>query len=124
MHHQGWVDQDLGGPGTGSRTGRDTRTRPPPAAVHTPGRRLDMPASARRRMSRPTTARGDAAARWLVSGTDCTSRPPTQRWHLQAFCANIGGGDFWDGNVVTGNGRSSITWCGGYAYYPYFIIDP
>lgn len=55
---------------------------------------------------------------------DCTSRPPTQRWHLQAFCANIGGGDFWDGNIVTGNGRSSITSCGGYAYYPYFIIDP
>lgn len=55
---------------------------------------------------------------------DCTARPATQHWHLQAFCANIGGGDFWDGNVVTGNGRSSITWCGGYAYYPYFIIDP
>ena len=54
----------------------------------------------------------------------CTNRPPTQRWHLQAFCANIGGGDFWNGNVVTGNGTSSITWCGGYAYYPYFVIDP
>jgi hypothetical protein len=54
----------------------------------------------------------------------CTNRPPAQHWHLRAFCANIGGGDFWDGNIVTGNGTSSVTWCGGYAYYPYFIVDP
>jgi Calx-beta domain-containing protein len=54
----------------------------------------------------------------------CTGRPATQHWHLRAFCANIGGGDFWDGNIVTGNGTSAVNSCGGYAYYPYFIIDP
>jgi hypothetical protein len=54
----------------------------------------------------------------------CTNRPPTQHWHLRAFCANIGGGDFWEGNLVTGNGTSAVDWCGGYAYYPYFIVDP
>jgi len=54
----------------------------------------------------------------------CTSRPPAQHWHLRALCAGIGGGDLFDGNVVTGNGTSAIDPCGGYAYYPYFIIDP
>jgi hypothetical protein len=53
----------------------------------------------------------------------CTSRPPAQRWHLQAFCANIGGGDIWEGNVVTGNGTSAVNPCGGYAYYPAFIVN-
>jgi hypothetical protein len=54
----------------------------------------------------------------------CTGRPATQHWNLRAFCANIGGGDFWDGNIVTGNGTSAVNPCGGYAYYPYFIVDP
>ena len=29
-----------------------------------------------------------------------------------------------EGNLVTGNGTSAVDWCRGYAYYPYFIIDP
>jgi hypothetical protein len=54
----------------------------------------------------------------------CTNRPPTQRWHLRALCASIGGGDLFDGNIVTGNGTSAVDPCGGYAYYPSFIVDP
>lgn len=53
----------------------------------------------------------------------CSNRPPTQRWHLQAECAH-----FWsvikNGNIVTGNGTSSVTNCAAYAYYPGFVIDP
>lgn len=53
----------------------------------------------------------------------CSNRPPAQRWHLQAECAH-----FWaiirNGNIVTGNGTSSVTNCAAYAYYPAFLIDP
>lgn len=53
----------------------------------------------------------------------CSNRPPAQRWHLQAECAH-----FWsiirNGNIVTGNGTSSVTNCAAYAFYPAFVIDP
>ena len=53
----------------------------------------------------------------------CTNRPPTQRWHLRAGCVNFRPVTM-NGNIVTGNGTSSVTDCAAYAYFPVFVIDP
>ena len=53
----------------------------------------------------------------------CTNRPPTQRWHLQAGCMHVRPVTK-NGNIVTGNGTSSVTACAAYAYFPVFVIDP
>ena len=53
----------------------------------------------------------------------CTNRPATQRWHLRAGCVNFRPVTM-NGNIVTGNGRSSVTNCAAYAYFPSFVIDP
>lgn len=53
----------------------------------------------------------------------CSNRPPAQRWHLRAGCMNFRPLTM-NGNIVTGNGTSSVTSCGAYAYFPAFVIDP
>lgn len=53
----------------------------------------------------------------------CTNRPASQRWHLRVICASIGGAEAFDGNIVTGNGRSTVS-CGGYVSHPIFVVDP
>jgi len=59
----------------------------------------------------------DAGTRSLT----CTGRPAGQRWFIVQPFASIGGIDFDDGNIVTGNGTSTAHLYG-YPQAPYMQI--
>lgn len=58
-----------------------------------------------------------------VMNLTCTSRPPTQLWHLSVLCLSPLGGIPGTGNIVTGNGTSTYN-CGlQIVARPIFVID-
>jgi len=50
---------------------------------------------------------------WDTRSLTCTNRPAGQQWAFAMWCTGIGGHDFFDGNIVTGNGTSTVA-CGAY----------
>jgi hypothetical protein len=59
-----------------------------------------------------------------VVALDCTGRPATQRWRLQAYCWPFGRLATHFGNTVTGNGRSSVDCSGAPISTPYLRVVP
>jgi hypothetical protein len=50
---------------------------------------------------------------WDTRSMTCTNRPAGQHWAFTMVCTSIGGHERYDGNVVTGNGTSTVS-CGAY----------
>jgi len=50
---------------------------------------------------------------WDTRSLTCTNRPAGQQWAFSMVCTSIGGHERYDGNIVTGNGTSTVS-CGAY----------